>query len=515
MTREGFISKSKSEFFDVCIIGGGITGAGVLTQAVRRGWKAVLIDSHDFAYGTSSRSSKIIHGGLRYLKLLQFGLVRRTLLDREHLLLTQPHLVKPIPFIIPSYKSSFGLAVNWMIVRLYEKLAGKSSLKKFRRLTPEEVRHHVPGIKTDGLKGGIVYWEGWTNDALLTINYIRDATEKTAVVLNYCEARRFNRTGDKVESVVCLDKLTGEELTIRANVFVNATGVWLDDILKRLTGKAHSTMRPSKGVHIVVSNKKIPSDFAAIVASGTSDRRLLYCFPWEHGLTALGATDTEYSGVRDKIDVTEEDVDYLLNAFNIGFPSAQLDRGNIVSVYAGLRPILDDKSTKGSYSRSREYRIWWSLDNFINIGGGKLTSFLSMGERCLQMVEGKIRGETLYASAEDQNTPGANQSDCKDVVIRKILAEDSALLEPIIPGLMVTGADIVYHVRYSFAQTLADVFTRRTALTYAMKDYDEKVVRRVADIMATELKSNAEWKQQQAIEFYQHWKEYHPEFLNN
>jgi glycerol-3-phosphate dehydrogenase len=514
MTRERFISKAKSEFFDVCIIGGGITGAGVLTQAVRRGWKAALIDSQDFAYGTSSRSSKIIHGGLRYLKLLQFGLVRRTLLDREHLLLSQPRLVKPIPFIKPSY-SSFEMMANSMIVGLYEKLAGKSSLKKFERLTPDEVLHRIPGIRTDGLKGGILYWEGWTNDALLTIHYIRDAVDKKAVVLNYCEAMKFSRTADQVESVLCFDKLTGEELAIRAKVFVNATGVWVDSMLKLVTGKVHSTMRPSKGVHIVVSNKKIPSDFATIVTSGTSDKRLLYCFPWEHGLTALGATDTEYNGSRDKINVTEEDVDYLLNAFNIGFPSARLRRGDIVSVYAGLRPILDDKRNNGSYSRSREFRIWWSADNFINIGGGKLTSFLSMGERCMQVVESKIECETRDARYELKNVPEGNKLSCKDTLIGKIVEEDPALIAPIIDGLTVTGADIIYHVRYSFAQTLADVFTRRTALTYAMKGFNEKAVRRVADIMAGELKRNDDWKERQAREFYEHWKEYHPELLYN
>ena len=515
MTRESFISKAKSELFDVCIIGGGITGAGVLTHAVRRGWNAALIDGQDFAYGTSSRSSKIIHGGLRYLKLLQFGLVRRALLDREHLLFTHPQQVKAIPFIIPSYKSSFDLMVKSMIIGFYEKLAGKSSLKKSRQLTSGEVSQYVPGIKTDGLKGGIMYWEGWTNDALLTINTIRDAADKTAVVLNYCEATAFNRTLDEVKSVQCLDKLTGEEFTISARVFVNATGVWLDKVLEVLGGKTQKTLRPSKGVHIVVSNKKISSDFAAIVPSGTSDKRLLYSLPLEHGLTALGATDTEYNGSRDKIDVTEGDVDYILNAFRKSFPSSCLTRQDVVSVYAGLRPMLDDKTNKGSYSRSREFRIWWSGDNFINIGGGKLTSFLSMGKRCIQVVERKISGPRRYTAHQHKNTPPENEFFSRDSIIQGRRMEGAALTEPIIAGLTVTRADVIYHVRYSFAQTVADVFTRRTALTYAMKDFDERAVRRVADIMGIELNRNDDWKETQVKEFYEHWKEYHPEFLNS
>jgi glycerol-3-phosphate dehydrogenase len=507
MNRRASILKAKTETFDVCIIGGGITGAGILTKAVERGWKAILIDKNDFASGTSSRSSKMIHGGLRYLKLLQFGLVREALQEREHLLLRYPHLVRPLPFVMPSYKSQFDLGLLSFVIRFYGKLAGKSILPKSKKLSPAEVEQHLPGFNQKNLKGGVLYWDGWTNDAMLTIHALNDAANKGATVLNYVEAKKFNEVGDSLASLTCKDNIANEEIRISAKVFINATGVWTDDVLKQTTGETKPVMKPSKGVHIVVSNKKVASDNVAIVESATTDKRYLYSFPWEHNLTVLGNTDTEYNGSADKIETTGEDVNYILRAFNRSFPSANITKEDIVSVYAGLRPMLDDESDKGTYSRSREYRIWWSNNRLLNIAGGKLTSFLSMGERCMEVAEEKLGSS---ASAKQIVQPEALDM---AKALSDILREDSSLSKKLFEGLQVTAADVVLHTRFLFAEKPEDVLTRRTAVTYALKNFNENAVRETARLMAKELKKDDYWITEQVKDYYAHWKEYHPEFL--
>lgn len=507
MNRSISISKAKTETFDVCIIGGGITGAGILNKAIERGWKAILIDKNDFASGTSSRSSKMIHGGLRYLKMLQFGLVREALHEREHLLLRYPHLVRPLPFVMPSYKSKLELAVVSFVVRFYGRLAGKSVLPKSEKLTPAEVEQHLPGFNTKNLKGGVLYWDGWTNDAMLTIHALNDAANKGATVLNYVEAKKFDAEEGNIASLICLNRITNEEIKLKAKVFINATGVWTDDILNHTAGETKKVMKPSKGVHIVVSNKKVASNNVAIVQSATADKRYLYSFPWEHNLTVLGNTDTEYNGSADKIETTEEDVNYILRAFNKSFPSANITKEDIVSVYAGLRPMLDDESDKGTYSRSREYRIWWSNNRLLNIAGGKLTSFLSMGERCMEVAEDKLGAPT--------NKRQAIPSEVLDVTkaMSEILKEDKTLSGKLFEGLSVTAADVVLHTRFLFAERVEDVLTRRTAVTYALKKFDEDAVRTTAGIMARELKKDDYWINEQVRAYHEHWKEYHPEFL--
>lgn len=507
MNRSISISKAKTETFDVCIIGGGITGAGILNKAVEHGWKAILIDKNDFASGTSSRSSKMIHGGLRYLKMLQFGLVREALQEREHLLLRYPHLVRPLPFVMPSHKSNLELAVVSFVIRFYGRLAGKSVLPKSEKLSPAEVEQYLPGFNKKNLKGGVLYWDGWTNDAMLTIHALNDAADKGATVLNYVEAKKFDAAEGNIASLTCLDRIVNEEIKVKARVFINATGVWTDDVMNRTAGETKKVMKPSKGVHIVVSNKKVASDNVAIVESGTSDKRYLYSFPWEHNLTVLGNTDTEYNGSADKIETTEEDVNYILKAFNKSFPSANITKEDIVSVYAGLRPMLDDESDKGTYSRSREYRIWWSNNRFLNIAGGKLTSFLSMGERCMEVAE-----EKLGVPPRGKQTISSEALDVAKT-ISEILKEDKTLSEKLFDGLNIGAADVVLHARFLFAQNVEDVLTRRTAVTYALKSFDEAAVRETASIMARELKKDDYWINEQVRAYYEHWKEYHPEFL--
>lgn len=508
MNRESAHKRILTEDFDLCIIGGGITGAGILANAVQGGRKAILIDKNDFASGTSSRSSKMIHGGLRYLKMFQFGLVSEALHEREHLLHKYPELVKPLPFIMPSYHSFLDLNLKAFVIRFYGSLAGKSSLKKSQKLSKSEVLKCLPGFKEKNLKGGVLYWDGWTNDALLTIEVLKEAALNNAVVLNYCEAKQFEKAGDRLEGLKCLDRISGDEVTIRAKIFINASGVWTDNVLKLESGKDTQVMKPSKGVHVVVRNQRIASDYVAIVPSDTADKRYLYSFPWEHNLTVLGTTDTEYTGSADKVEATQSDIDYVLNTFNKSFPHSHLTNEDIVSVYAGLRPMLNEENDKGSYSRSREYRIWWSGNNFLNIAGGKLTSFLSMGEHCLKMADEKLPEKSAL------NPNSGNAAPSMQTILNEILKEENSFSKPLISGYKTTVAEVVYHTRYLFAQHVEDILTRRTALTYAMKNFEPEAIRATAAIMAKELKKEEQWITTQVNEYHEHWKEYHPDFLN-
>lgn len=505
MNRASSIAKAQNETFDVCIIGGGITGAGILARAIQKGWKAILVEKQDFASGTSSRSSKMIHGGLRYLKMFQFKMVYEALHEREYLLKTFPTLVKPLPFIMPVYHSTIFLNVMALFIRFYGKLAGHSMLRKAKKLSATEVLKRLPGIKQKSLKGGVLYWDGWVNDSLLTIEVIKSCWQKGAVVLNYCKASKIIKESDVVQHIECVDNINNNRFNIKAKIYINATGVWTDDILRMISDKQPLVMKPSKGVHILVPASKIPSDNVAIVQSGFNDKRYVYAFPWEYGLTVLGTTDTEYNGHPDKVATLLEDAEYLLNSFNKNFPAAQLSASDIMASYVGLRPMLDDKNRRTSYLRSREYSIWWNSENFLNIAGGKLTSFLSMGKKCMDIAEKKLKRSNNFSNLDTQGF-------C-ETTVEKLVKENAALGKSLFEKLNLTGAEVIQCIRDYFALEPANILTRRSSVTYAMKYFDKMGATEVAKIMAEELNKSNEWIEMQVKKYYTHWQEYHPDFI--
>ena len=516
MNRFEHLARAKKEIFDVCIIGGGITGAGVLANAMERGWNAILIDKGDFASGTSSRSSKMVHGGLRYLRNLQFGMVHEALKERGHILNQFPHLVKPVPFLLPSYGSSIDLWIKDVVLSVYDRLAGKSKIPPHVRLTANEVQQKLPGIDNKNLKGGILYYDAWTNDARLTLDVISESLQNGASAINYLEVKAFDVKNDAVQSIKCLDTITEEEISIRAKVFINATGVWTDEVLQRLTGKTSATLQPSKGIHVVIPSNRLPKDCVAIVASVTDDKRFLYTLPWEHGLTILGATDTDYKGKADEVLTDMNDVQYVLDSFNTGFPSANLTVKDVVSVFAGLRPMLKVEDDKGAYGRSREYSIWWNKQNLLTIAGGKLTSFLSMGKNCMNLAE-----ERFKASPAKKATSNKYKGHWSSIYgefgkfVEDIIGENPEHASLIDPKYDYTETEIIFFCRYQFAQHLSDMLTRRTSITYAMKEYDEQLLNKLASLMASELNQTEAWKEEQKRNYRQHWLEYHPSFLSN
>ncbi|MCO5232029.1 MAG: glycerol-3-phosphate dehydrogenase/oxidase [Chitinophagales bacterium] len=514
-SRAILLEKASQEEFDLCIIGGGITGAGILIQAVQSGYKAILIEKNDFASGTSSRSSKMIHGGVRYLKYLQLKLVKEALHERQHLLEIFPHLVKPFPFILPSYNSTFDLLTKEVGLSLYDTLAGKSDLSHHKRLKTKDVIDKLSGIQQKGLKGGILYWDARTNDARLTVDAITLATQQGALAFNYLEACSPNKESGNVQSLECRDALNDTKVAIRAKVYINATGVWTDDVLRKLAISKKNQMQPTKGVHVVVSSSKFPKDYVAIVTSENGDKRFLYTLPWEHNMTILGATDTEFTGSVDNVQTSLGDVDYILGAFKHSFPQVAIEKKDIISVFAGLRPLLKDDH-EDAYSRSREYKIWWEGNNLLNISGGKLTSFLSMGQHCIDEVKNKLQQSLSNKSIFSHDYKGEWKDKYGEfgVYIDQILAEDvnaNQVLSTDFPYLI---AELIFFTRFQKACQLEDMLTRRLTVTYAMKEFDIKLVEKVAKLMANELNQDETWISSQIEKYQQHWKEYHPDFLN-
>lgn len=513
MRREALIQRAKTERFDVAIIGGGITGAGILMNAAQQGLKVVLIEKNDFASGTSSRSSKMIHGGLRYMQYLQFGLIREALQERGHLLKKFPHLVKPVGYVFPHHGSKLGLWVKNIGLTLYDTMAADAEFPKHVLLNKKQTVKEINGYTTDKLAGSILYYDCGTNDARLTVDTIAECLQYGAVAVNYVKAVKAE--GDEtVTALQCVDELNGRTFNVQAHVFINATGIWTDETLQQVAGVASRRMMPTKGIHVVVNTDRLPANRVAIVKV-PGEKRYIYNLPWENNLSILGTTDTSYNGSTDQVLTTEEDVQYILDAFNHCFPNLNLTYADVVSVYAGLRPLLNDEG-KDNSSRSREYETWWSKANWLNIAGGKLTSFLNMGKRCLQVVHQKF--PDLSTNTPEKETWHGTGKWAKlygefGVLIEAIEHEAPENTQRVSEAYAYTVAELLFFIRYQFAEQPADLLTRRTSVTYAMRNYDASFVKQVAELMARELQKDAAWVETACNNYYRHWQEYHPAFL--
>jgi glycerol-3-phosphate dehydrogenase len=350
--------------YDIAVVGGGATGLGVALDAAARGFKVVLVESYDFAKGTSSRATKLVHGGVRYLAQGNIALVREALHERTTLLHNAPHLAQPLPFIMPSYKwwetPFYGIGL-----KMYDALAGKAGLGKTEFLNRKETLNYLPTARPDGLQGGVKYWDGQFNDAKLAIALARTAATKGALLVNYCRAAHLLYEGGKVSGLVCEDTLTGKEHTIKTRCVVNATGVWVDE-LRQKDGAASGAdskratkpiVSPSQGVHIVVDRSFLDSDVALMVPK-TADGRVLFAVPWL-GKVILGTTDTPRNDLAREPMAFKEEVDFILNE-SARYLSRAPTRADVKSIWVGLRPLVkpqDDDAEgdgKGTKSISRD-----------------------------------------------------------------------------------------------------------------------------------------------------------------
>jgi glycerol-3-phosphate dehydrogenase len=493
--RDDALRRLADEEFDVLVIGGGVTGAGVALDAASRGLRTALVDKGDFASGTSSKSSKMVHGGIRYLQQREVRLVYENLAERQRLLDNAPHLVSPLPFLIPLFGRD-GV-VSKTVARsyssalwLYDLTGGWRIGERHREVDRDEALAHMPTLNTDHLVAGFLYFDARADDARLTLELARTAAfEFGAVTANYAPVIRLT-TGDEgatdgaVVRPVADDEST--ELPIRARVVVNATGVWADALRALDEGAQPNALRPAKGVHVTVPADRLPADIAAVIPV-PKDRRSIFVVPWPGtDLVYLGTTDTDYSGALDDPPCGPDDVDYLLEAAN-NVTTSDLTRADVTGVWAGLRPLLAAPAKGGHASErtadlSRRHTVTTSEHGVVTVTGGKLTTYRKMAEdtvdavvRCLgesprrrRCVTKSLRLLAATTKTRDPVTMAQPQArllgryGTESAAVLSLADGRPELLEPAIAGLPYTGAELVYAAREEMARTLDDVLSRRT-----------------------------------------------------
>jgi glycerol-3-phosphate dehydrogenase len=524
-TRAANLERMRREVFDVAVIGGGVTGAGVALDAASRGLKVALIEKRDFASGTSSRSSKLIHGGLRYLEQFHFHLVRESLHERAVLRRMAPHLSRPLGFLVPVYSSPEGspLGTNRLKLAaglwLYDLLAGRQNIARHRWLAPDDVLGLAPALDPRGLRGAFLYYDCLTDDARLVIEVIKTSAAHGAVIANYATVRGFEPTAGRISSIHIEDALDRGTFELRAKAFVNATGVWSDEVARFSNAKAPNKLRPSKGIHVVTPSEKFRNQTAVLIPS-LGERRFLFVIPWQ-GRTVIGTTDTDYDGNLDEPLAETGEVNRVLASAARAFPSANLSGDDVISTFAGLRPLLggDKQSTK---ELSREEELFEDEAGLITITGGKLTTWRRMAERVvdlavavLEKVDGTRRSRAhRSATASIQlagGTPGSNPNEQASAaaatfgvdvatvehliqtygsnyrVILELTRESDGLKSTLVDALPHIEAEVLYAARYEMAATIEDVLARRTRIDLLARDHGRLCTNRIGVLMRREL----------------------------
>ncbi|MGD8314794.1 MAG: glycerol-3-phosphate dehydrogenase/oxidase [Syntrophobacterales bacterium] len=494
-TRKINLKRMKKEEFDLAVIGGGITGAAIARDAAMRGMKVALIEKADFASGTSSKSSKLIHGGLRYLKQLDIGLVKESLSEREKLLHLAPNLVHSAPFLIPIYSGWKGRLEMHIGLFGYDLLASDSSLGRHRNLSPEELLQEEPLLRKENLSGGSIYYDCLVNDARLTLATVKSAHEHGAVVANYAQAIGLDIGKEPFNGVHFREVMKGKEGRIRTRVVVVAAGPWTEELFK-LHSEPGPAVRPTKGVHLVFHENRL--EVNNVLAVPTLDKRIIFMVPLEQ-FTYVGTTDTDYSGSLDKVLVEAADVDYLLDVLNNCFPSVNLGPNDIVSSWAGLRPLIMEEGDPSKVSR--DYYIGLYDDGLAAIAGGKLTTHRTMAQNLIDQVLERythlLQGEYQPCTTDEVPLTGGEMIDYPSYLkvqslglksrwglsltsiehlinsygrnhmdILALGLSNRKLLEPLGPGCRVIRAQVIYGVEDEMALTLEDFMSRRTDLLH-------------------------------------------------
>jgi glycerol-3-phosphate dehydrogenase len=528
----------------VLIVGGGINGAGIARNAARRGLSAAVVEMDDLASGTSSRSSKLVHGGLRYLEQLEFSLVFEAVSERRILMDIAPHLVNPLGFLFPVYKGDRrGLNTITAGMVLYDGLSLFRSPKRHRRLNKKQVSKEEPALRQEGLKGAPLYYDCSTDDARLTLETALDAADHGAVVATHASVIGFLRDKNgRVEGATVRDRFTGETKEIRAAVVINATGPWTDATLA-LAGKEEGPdlLRTTKGVHIVVAHEKLPVRHA-VVCFHPADGRVLFAIPWGDA-TYVGTTDTDYEGDPAAVAADGDDVQYLLDCLDKYFPEYPITPDDVTCTWAGLRPLVRPATKGGAVdesSVSREHRIVVGQDGLLTIAGGKLTTYRLMSKEVvdtalkLLRLSGRLDHRVKSARTADDPLPGAinwPEDDDHSVVaqwvrdaggaaiseatatlladtygtrgqeVARLVRQDSDLARPLVAGRPEIFAQVDWAVQKELAATVVDVLKQRTQIFYRAEDQGLAGAGRVADRMATLLGWTAEERDVRLAEY--------------
>jgi glycerol-3-phosphate dehydrogenase len=523
--RAAYLERLAQEPFDVLVIGGGITGAGVALDAAARGYRVALVEKADFASGTSSKSTKLAHGGIRYLPQFDFAMIQEGVVERGLLVRHAPFLVRPQPFVIPVYehmpwprslpirpKTDVGLdLVLDMGLWMYDLMAGRLNIGRHKRVSAQETLRRAPRLRSRGLKKALLYYDAKTNDAQLTVTVLRTAAQFGAVVTNYTQVTGFTRaSNNKLNGAVVRDVLTNQEVTVSARHIINATGVFAE-LVAALTGdESKAAVEPSKGIHLVVDRERIKLTDTAVVLPETEDGRILYVIPWQ-SRAIIGTTDTG-PGDLDDPQASPEDIAYLLKHVN-EYLEVNLTCDDILSVYAGYRPLVKSRGARAA-DLSRTHVVLQEVNGMVTIVGGKLTTYRRMAQDTVDVLA-KRDGIPLSHPTRNLLLAGAiGWHDAKREIeargqqlglaphsiehlefnfgsharsILDLIETEKSLGERLLPDLPYLCAEVVYACRAEMAMTLEDVLARRTRIILEDGARGVGTAPQVAALMAREL----------------------------
>jgi glycerol-3-phosphate dehydrogenase len=516
-TRTNAIRELSKGQFDLLIIGGGITGAGIALDAASRGLKVALVEKNDFAFGTSSRSTKLIHGGLRYLKQLEFSLVKEVGSERAIVHKLARHLVVPEKMLLPLYeKRGMGYWLTSIGLKIYDLLAGVKTEDQRRMLTRPQTLRQEPLLKENDVKGGAIYAEYRTDDARLTIEIIKTAFEKGACIASYCRVTDFIYENEVIAGVHVKDVLVDASLQIKAKVVVNAAGPWVDELREINHSKKGKRLHLTKGVHLVVDKDRFPVKQA--IYFDVEDGRMIFAIP-RGRITYVGTTDTNYNDSKEEILATQEDAVYIINAVNRTFPSVKLTLNDIESSWAGLRPLIHEEG-KSASELSRKDEIFESDTGLISIAGGKLTGYRKMAERIVDRVikksfpakEQKCFTDSILFTGSDFKNYGdvKNYIGALTIQLRVIGLESMAgylvgnygkQCEIILVRLKenlekdvdvaLAKAELWFCMKYEMVLSPADFLIRRTGMLY----FNMPRLKKIKDALLLELKNQLNWNE--------------------
>jgi glycerol-3-phosphate dehydrogenase len=464
--------------YDIAIIGGGATGLGIALDAALRGFKVVLVESHDFAKGTSSRATKLVHGGVRYLAQGNISLVREALHERSTLLHNAPHIAQPLPFVMPSYK--FWEAPFYGVgLKMYDALAGRAGLGATAFLNAKQTLHCLPTLQKPGLKGGVKYWDGQFDDARLALALARSAAQEGALLVNYCKATKLIHEDGQLVGLTCQDEETGKKYNIAASCVINATGVWVDEIRQQDGGAVKDIVAPSQGVHVVVDREFMPTDHAMLIPK-TADGRVLFAVPWL-GKTILGTTDTPREDLAREPEPFKEELEFILNE-SANYLSKAPTRADVKSIWVGLRPLVKPSEDDGENTKklSREHTILVSKSGLVTVTGGKWTTYRAMAEDVLeQCFESNLLPIRPAGVTVDFPLVGAQHAHKRHKKTHSMGEAqglhsygDEADIVASLPGSLhelmtgFTEGMVRFAARHEYARTVEDVLARRSRLLF-------------------------------------------------
>lgn len=487
MNRPEILERVKARLnpWDIIVIGGGATGVGCAVDAATRGFDVLLLEQHDFGKGTSSRSTKLIHGGVRYLAQGNIFLVREALRERGILLKNAPHAVKKTSFVVPCYsrwqKLFYGAGL-----KIYDLLAGRYSLGKSRILSKSATLEHLPTIKADGLSGGVLYYDGQFDDTRLLIDLVKTADQHGAALLNYTKVTSFIKNADgKICGCAFEDAVTGESFSVQAKVVINATGAFCDAVRKMAVAQAESVVTYSQGIHLVLDRKFLPSA-AALMIPKTSDGRVLFCIPWL-GSLLVGTTDTPIDKPSLEPEALDAEIDFVLETAG-EYLTMKPTRADILSVFAGIRPLVKAGKSIKTSSLARGHNLFVEDSGLITITGGKWTTYRKMAEDAVD--------KAIEISGLEHRTAVT-----QDLTITGTKAEESDSGERFHPDLPYVRDDVIRAIRSEMAHTLEDVLARRTRALFLNAKAAIEMAPIVAEIMAEELKMDTKWIEDQLRDF--------------